>query len=281
MPHAGEVLATVGGFVLLGGYLAFYIAEVFASNSSNPRWRARAHGTVFNWAVRARKVWARSVTAKESDTVVGVQTVRNVLMVSTFLGATVCILIQLQVTWLISSETLEMIADIAALDPLVDSSGPELVPSPVKAALVLVDLAAALLCFTMASRYLMHCGFFIRAAALEENPEREAMRDVLAVSAGGGVHCRRADRQMCSLKSKHMVKRAHVLLAFGLRTVYLFVPLTAWLFGPTYLLLFAAAMVGSSVALDMTGVPAAQKGYVAVAAPSAAFSAASGGVELV
>ena len=117
LPHAGEVLASVGGFVLLGGYLAFYVAEVFASNSSNPRWRARAHGTVFNWAVRARKVWARSVTAKESDTVVGVQTVRNVLMVSTFLGATVCILIQLQVTWLISSETLEMIADIAALDP--------------------------------------------------------------------------------------------------------------------------------------------------------------------
>ena len=78
-----------------------------------------------------------------------------------------------------------------------------------------------------------------------------------------------------------MVKRAHVLLAFGLRTVYLFV-LTAWLFGPTYLLLFAAAMVGSSVALDMTGVPAARKeGYAAVAAPSAALSAASGGVELV
>ena len=79
------------------------------------------------------------------------------------------------------------------------------------------------------------------------------------------------------LQSKHMVKRAHVLLAFGLRTVYLFVPLTAWLFGPTYLLLFAAAMVGSSVALDMTGVPAARKGYAAVAAPSAALSAASGG----
>ena len=79
-----------------------------------------------------------------------------------------------------------------------------------------------------------------------------------------------------------MVKRAHVLLAFGLRTVYLFVCLTAWLFGPTYLLLFAAAMVGSSVALDMTGVPAARKeGYAAVAAPSAALSAASGGVELV
>ena len=279
-PHAGEVLATVGGFVLLGGYLAFYVAEVFASNSSNPRWRARAHGTVFNWAVRARRVWARSVTAKESDTVVGVQTIRNVLMVSTFLGATVCILIQLQVTWLISSETLEMIADIAALDPLVDPSGPELVPSPVKAAFVLVDLTAALLCFTMASRYLMHCGFFIRAAAVEENPEREAMRDVLAVSAGKEEGCiaRRADgRTPIQAHGEARARAAGVRAEDRVPVRAAHVPLTAWLFGPTYLLLFAAAMVGSSVALDMTGVPAARKGYAAVAAPSAA----SGGVELV
>ena len=82
------------------------------------------------------------------------------------------------------------------------------------------------------------------------------------------------------LQSKHMVKRAR---AAGVRAEdrVSVRALTAWLFGPTYLLLFAAAMVGSSVALDMTGVPAARKGYAAVAAPSAAPSAASGGVELV
>jgi uncharacterized membrane protein len=167
----------------------------------------------------ARRLWVEHVMANPSRDVMAVQTLRNFIMVGILMVSTVTLLI-------IGTLTLTGQADsIARSWHAVHRLGP---PSAelwsVKVMCLLADFLVAFFAFTMAIRITNHVLFMI-------NVPRE-LREANAALSPEAVARR--------------LNRAGYMMAVGIRSLFVAVPLVFWLFGPAFLLI---ATIGLLVAL--------------------------------
>jgi uncharacterized membrane protein len=158
----------------------------------------------------ARRLWVEHVMANPSRDVMAVQTLRNFIMVGILMVSTATLLI-------IGTLTLSGQADtIARSWHAINLLGP---PSAelwtVKVMCLLADFLVAFFAFTMAIRLANHVLFMINVPAeLREDSEALAP-DAVA----------------------RRLNRAGYMIAVGIRSLFVAVPLVFWLFGPAFLVI--------------------------------------------
>jgi uncharacterized membrane protein len=164
----------------------------------------------------ARRLWVQHVMANPSRDVMAVQTLRNFIMVGILMVSTATLLI-------IGTLTLSGQADIIARSwHAINLLGP---PSAelwtVKVMCLLADFLVAFFAFTMAIRLANHVLFMINVPAelREDNgalaPEAVARR----------------------------LNRAGYMIAVGIRSLLVAVPLVFWLFGPAFLVIATVGLL--------------------------------------
>jgi uncharacterized membrane protein len=171
----------------------------------------------------ARRLWVENVMANPSKDVMGVQTLRNFIMVGILMVSTATLLI-------IGTLTLSGQADnIARSWHAMNHLGP---PSAelwtVKVMCLLADFLVAFFAFTLALRLTNHVLFMM-------NVPREA-REAITALAPEAVARR--------------LNRAGYMMALGIRSLFAAVPLVFWLFGPAYLLIATIGLVIALFRLD-------------------------------
>ena len=167
----------------------------------------------------ARRLWVEHVMANPSRDVMAVQTLRNFIMVGILLVSTVTLLI-------IGTLTLSGQADnIARGWHAINQLGP---PSAelwsFKVMCLLADFLVAFFAFIMSIRLANHVLFMINVPS-----ELRESNEALAPEAVAG-----------------RLNRAGYMMAVGIRSLFVAVPLVFWLFGPVYLVI---ATIGLLVAL--------------------------------
>ncbi len=169
---------------------------------------------------KSRAAWVRAVMAEGKD-VLAVQTLRNSTMAATFMASTAVLLIIGVLTLSAQGERLE--ASWHVLNPMGPSGA---VLWTVKTLILLVDLFAAFLSFTMAIRQFHHVGYMINVP-LSGKYGRIPLDTVIA-----------------------QLERSGRFYWFGMRTYFLLVPLVLWLFGATMMLAATAVLIAVLYRLD-------------------------------
>jgi uncharacterized membrane protein len=195
-----DLLAVAVSALMVGSYY-FYL-----------RFRVRRDPTYSIHVVNevARRLWVQHVMANPTRDVMAVQTLRNFIMVGILMVSTATLLI-------IGTLTLSSQADtIARSWHAINHLGP---PSAelwtVKVLCLLADFLVAFFAFTMAIRLANHVLFMINVPAeLRENSEALAP-DAVA----------------------RRLNRAGYMIAVGIRSLFVAVPLVFWLFGPVFLVI--------------------------------------------
>lgn len=158
----------------------------------------------------ARRLWVQHIMANPSRDVMAVQTLRNFIMVGILMVSTATLLI-------IGTLTLSGQADtIARSWHAINLLGP---PSTelwtVKVMCLLADFLVTFFAFTMAIRLANHVLFMINVPLeLRENNEALAPEAVA-----------------------RRLNRAGYMIAVGIRSLFVAVPLVFWLFGPAFLVI--------------------------------------------
>ncbi len=168
----------------------------------------------------ARRLWVEHVMANPSRDVMAVQTLRNFIMAGILLVSTVTLLI-------IGTLTLSGQADsIARGWHAINHLGP---PSAelwsVKVMCLLADFLVAFFAFIMSIRLTNHVLFMI-------NVPKEL---------------REANEALAPEAVARRLNRAGYMMAIGIRSLFVAVPLVFWLFGPVFLVI---ATIGLLVALS-------------------------------
>jgi uncharacterized membrane protein len=171
----------------------------------------------------ARRLWVRYVMANPSRDVMAVQTLRNFIMFGILMVSTATLLI-------IGTLTLSGQADtIARSWHAINLLGP---PSAelwtVKVMCLLADFLIAFFAFTMAIRLANHVLFMINVP-----PELREGNAALAPEAVAG-----------------RLNRAGYMMAVGIRSLFVAVPLVFWLFGPGFLVIATIGLLIALVRLD-------------------------------
>jgi uncharacterized membrane protein len=171
----------------------------------------------------ARRLWVEHVMANPSKDVMAVQTLRNFIMFGILMVSTATLLI-------IGTLTLSGQADNMARSwHAVNHLGP---PSAelwsIKVMCLLADFLVAFFAFTMAIRLTNHVLFLINVPS-----ELRAGHEALAPEA--------VARRM---------NRAGYMMAVGIRSLFVAVPLVFWLFGPAFLVLASIGLLVVLFRLD-------------------------------
>lgn len=169
---------------------------------------------------KSRAAWVRAVMAEGRD-VLAVQTLRNSTMAATFMASTAVLLIIGVLTLSAQGDRLQ--ASWHVLDPTGPSGA---VMWTVKTLVLLIDLFAAFLAFTMAIRQFHHVGYMI---------------NVPISGRYGRVPVETAVAQL---------ERSGRFYWFGMRAYFLMVPLVMWLFGPYTMLGATAVLIAVLFRLD-------------------------------
>lgn len=179
--------------------LVFYHVYLYHKVRSDPL------STSLGLAHRTRGLWVQAIMQGGKD-ILAIQTLRNWTMASTFLAST-AILIGLGIFNL--AITADKQGELSMLVNHFGSAHPGLWLG--KLILLGVDFLFAFFNFTLAVRYFNHTGFMINLPV--EADSEIGSKDVTAILERGGTH-----------------------YTLGMRGYYLSIPLTLWLFGPTWLL---------------------------------------------
>jgi len=169
---------------------------------------------------RSRAAWVRAIMAEGKD-VLAVQTLRNSTMAATFMASTAVLLIIGVLTLSAQGERLE--ASWHMLNPMGPSGA---LVWTVKTLILLVDLFAAFLSFTMAIRQFHHVGYMINVP-ISGRYGRIPVETVVA-----------------------QLERSGRFYWFGMRTYFLLVPLVLWLFGPYTMLAATVVLITVLYRLD-------------------------------
>jgi uncharacterized membrane protein len=169
---------------------------------------------------KSRAAWVRAVMAEGKD-VLAVQTLRNSTMAATFMASTAVLLIIGVLTLSAQGERLE--ASWHVLNPMGPSGA---VLWTVKTLVLLVDLFAAFLSFTMAIRQFHHVGYMINVP-MSGKYGRIPLDTVIA-----------------------QLERSGRFYWLGMRTYFLLVPLVLWLFGPYVMLAATTVLIAVLYRLD-------------------------------
>lgn len=184
----------------------------------------RRHPTETSFARNAqtRAVWVEEIMQKGRD-ILAVQTLRNWTMAASFLAST-AILIALAI--LNVALTAEKSTEISHLLNFFGSKSEGV--RLIKLLVLSVDFFFAFFNFTLAIRYYNHVGFMINVPTGQESlVDLKYVVETLNLGA------------------------AHYTL--GMRGYYLAIPLTLWLFGPTWLLAGSIILAAVLYRLDRTG----------------------------
>lgn len=169
---------------------------------------------------RARTAWTYAVMDGGKD-ILAVQTLRNSTMAATFLATTAIFLITGVLT--LSSQGDKLESTWHALN-VVGGTGPEV--WMMKILVILIDLFAAFLCFTMSVRMFHHVGYMINVPL----STRHGAIDPEVVVA--------------------QLNRAGKFYWLGMRSYFFLVPLILWLFGPLFMFAATVVLVGVLYRLD-------------------------------
>jgi len=209
--HWPEVLIVGAGFLIL---IAYHICLLICI-------KLRPQATALGKANELRRRWVNTVMVEKRD-ILGVQTLRNWVMSSTFLAGT---------SILISSAILNVTFQtdrIAQISQDLNFMGSRSVHLwMIKLLTLTVTLFFAFFNFTLSIRYYNHAGFMIDIPITGE--ENGDVAEATAVVNRGAVH-----------------------YFLGMRGYYLAVPLTLWLFGPIWMLGGAILLTGVLFHLDHT-----------------------------
>lgn len=175
----------------------------------------------------ARQLWVAHVMANPSRDVMAVQTLRNFIMVGILMVSTATLLI-------IGTLTLSGQADnIARSWHSINHLGP---PSAelwsVKVICLLADFLVSFFAFTMAIRLTNHVLFMINVPQ-----ELRAGNEALAPEAVA-----------------RRLNRAGYMIAVGIRSLFVAVPLVFWLFGPVFLVIATVGLLVTLFRLDRSQV---------------------------
>lgn len=175
----------------------------------------------------ARRLWVRHVMANPSRDVMAVQTLRNFIMVGILMVSTVTLLI-------IGTLTLSGQADNIARSwhALSILGQPSAELWMLKVICLLADFLVAFFAFTMAIRLANHVLFMINVPA-EAREGNDALGPVAVA---------------------HRLNRAGTMIAIGIRSLLVAVPLVFWLFGAAFLLVATIGLLIVLYRLDRTQV---------------------------
>ena len=167
----------------------------------------------------ARRLWVQHVMANPARDVMAVQTLRNFIMVGILMVSTATLLI-------IGTLTLSGQADsIARSWHAINYLGPPTAELwSLKVMCLLADFLVAFFAFTMAIRLTNHVLFMINVPS-----DLRERNEALAPEAVAG-----------------RLNRAGYMMAVGIRSLFVAVPLVFWLFGPAFLVI---ATIGLLVVL--------------------------------
>ena len=171
----------------------------------------------------ARRLWVEHVMANPTREVMAVQTLRNFIMYGILMVSTATLLI-------IGTLTLSGQADnIARSWHAINHLGP---PSAelwtIKVMCLLADFLVAFFAFTMAIRLTNHVLFMI-------NVPKEL---------------REANEALAPEAVARRLNRAGYMMAVGIRSLFVAVPLVFWLFGPVFLVIATIGLLGVLFRLD-------------------------------
>jgi uncharacterized membrane protein len=169
----------------------------------------------------ARNAWVDMVMSSEKPDVLGVQTLRNSVMASSFMASTAILLLVGAVTLSGSSQSSSAI--LHALN-VGGATGAEI--TALKLVGLLLDFFVAFFCFAMSVRFYNHVGYMISIPP---------GRAVNAASPG--------------LVAAYL-NRAGLFYLLGLRSFFYSVPLVFWMFGPHFMLLATLALIAALFPLD-------------------------------
>jgi uncharacterized membrane protein len=200
-------------FVLCGGMVVAYQVRL------RRHIRKKPNVTVQGMNAQARAAWVNRVMTGERD-ILAVQTFRNSTMAATLLASTAVILILAILNMLSAADKIS-----SALHQINTWGSREPGMWIFKLMLLVVDFFVAFFAFSLAVRGYHHAGYLI-------NVPME------------GDHGVTPDRVV------KVLDRASQYYSVGMRTYYLSVPLTLWLFGPAWMLTATLALLAVLNHLD-------------------------------
>ncbi|GBC62427.1 DUF599 domain-containing protein [Desulfonema ishimotonii] len=206
-----EMLTDGAAFLVLFFYHFHYARRV----------RSAPTKTSLGMANHLRQKWVRSIMSENRD-ILGVQTLRNWVMASTFLAST-AVLIDMSILSVAFRPTEKMVMISQTLNFIGSES--EMLWL-FKLMTLTVNFFFAFFNFTLSIRYYNHAGFMIDIP--NEDPEL----------TDGAV--------------TEVINRGALHYFLGMRGYYLAVPLTLWLFGPLWLLAGAVILITVLHKLDRT-----------------------------
>lgn len=168
-----------------------------------------------------RREWVHTVMAERRD-VLGVQTLRNQTMAASFLAST-AILISLGLLGAVFN--IDRFEEISQALNIVGTRSETVVL--IKFFLLIILFFFAFFNFTLSIRYYNHAGFGI---SIPEKSEPFFNSEFIS----------------------EILHNASLHYSFGMRGFYLAIPLTLWLFGPTWLLLGSIVLVVVLYRIDKT-----------------------------
>ncbi len=200
-----DLLSLAASVLLLLGYHLFLRLRL----RRNPVYTIQAVNAL------ARSAWVENIMKSGNKDVLAVQTLRNAIMGPTFLASTAVLLIIGTLT--LSSQGDKLSETWHALNAL-GARHAELWVG--KLILLIIDFFVAFFSFTLAIRLFIHVGFMINVPLAMNHKAISAEHVAMHLNRAGMYH------------------------SIGMRAYYLSVPLVFWLFGPHFLLLATAALIG-------------------------------------
>ena len=204
--------------------IACYHAVLRLKIRRNPLYTVHAVNTA------ARAAWVRAIMESGKADVLGVQTLRNSVMASSFMASTAILL-------LIGALSLSASGDHSASvwHALNVSGATTDAVLAWKLVLLVLDFFIAFFCFAMAVRFYNHVGYMISVPAGVSQTPAAVSQTPAAVSQA---------------VTTAYLNRAGLFYLLGIRSFFYSVPLVFWMFGPTFMVTATFVLVAALFPLD-------------------------------
>jgi uncharacterized membrane protein len=179
--------------------------------------RNPAHINVHTFNAKIRKQWVHKIMGNDSLSIVAIQTLRNSVIAANFMASTSILLIMGALNLGDKTKQLALLLPFENIDSV---SYPEI--WQLKLGLLLLNLAFAFYCFSMATRFFNHVGYMISLPI-----------DNYLIT------------QTCAYLNK-----AGSYYSSGIRTFFFSIPIILWFFSPYFLILGTLILVAWLVILN-------------------------------
>mmetsp|Transcript_3028 Transcript_3028/g.7558 ORF Transcript_3028/g.7558 Transcript_3028/m.7558 type:complete len:253 (+) Transcript_3028:183-941(+) len=164
--------------------------------------------TVFGFGNKVRGMWVEKIMSEPKNSILGVQTMRNELLVGQFLAQCSFVALSVVVGASTTTDLPSRLDALSAMDPLTGQDEPWVSPV-LKLALLIALLAGVFLNCVQHLRLIKHVSMFVGCNTEE-------------------------DKEKVTKTVSRMYNRSVVFFWVAMRLMLLLFPAVAWLFGPTY-----------------------------------------------